>query len=131
MSQASSSIDYSKYVALKLSNADGIMTVTISNPGKKNAVTPRMSEELAIIWEDLWMDPEVRVIILTGDGNDFCSGADLAGISARHGTAPPSRLTHPTTRVARKHVMGIIECEKPVIAKVRGVAYGLGINMAL
>ncbi len=123
--------DYSKYVALKLSKADGIMTVTISNPGKKNAVTPRMSEELAIVWEDLWVDPEVKVIILTGDGNDFCSGADLSGIAARHGTEPPARLTHPTTRVAKKHVMAIMECEKPVIAKVRGVAYGLGVNMAL
>ncbi len=71
------------------------------------------------------------MIILTGEGNDFCSGADLGGIASRHGAAPPERLTHPTTRVAKKHVYAIMECEKPVIAKVRGVAYGLGINMAL
>ena len=42
---------YDKYRALKLSLSDGIMTVTLSNPGKKNAVYPEMSEELTVVWE--------------------------------------------------------------------------------
>lgn len=124
-------VDYSPFTALKLAKADGILTVTISNPGKKNACTPQMSEELATIWETIWIDPEVKVVILTGEGDAFCAGADLSAIAARHGTEPPARITHPTTRVAKKHVLGIMECEKPVIAKVRGPAYGLGVNMAL
>ncbi|WP_447752256.1 enoyl-CoA hydratase/isomerase family protein [Sphingopyxis fribergensis] len=122
---------YEQFTALRLERTEGILTITISNPAKKNAVTPQMSEELATIWEAVWTDAETRVVILTGDGDNFCSGADLSGIAARHGSAPPERLTHPTTRVAKKHVYGIMECEKPVLAKVRGVAYGLGVNMAL
>lgn len=125
-------VDYSRYTALKLSNVDGIMTITLSNPGKRNAVTKRMQEELSMIWEDVWADAEVKAIIFTGEGGDFCSGADvseLASIAASE--AKPVSYLNRSTRYARKHVLGPIECEKPVIAKVRGVAYGMGANMAL
>ena len=125
-------IDYSRYLALKLSLEEGIMTITLSNPGKRNAVTMRMQEELSMIWEDVWADAEVKAIILTGEGDDFCSGADVSELAdiAASDEKPVSYLNR-STRYARKHVMGPIECEKPVIAKVRGVAYGMGANMAL
>ena len=124
--------DYSRYQALKLSLEDGIMTVTLSNPGKRNAVTMRMQDELANIWEDLWVDPEVKAIILTGEGDDFCSGADMGDLAeAAASDEQVVSYVNRCTRYARKHVLGILECEKPVIAKVRGVAYGMGVNMAL
>lgn len=127
--------DYSRYTGLGLSLSDGIMTVTLSNPGRKNAVTPEQNDELTTIWEDLWEDPEVQVIILTGEGDDFCSGADLSRLVKRAEgtleTEPKFAPVHQTSRKARKHVLGILDCEKPVIAKVRGVAYGLGVNLAL
>jgi enoyl-CoA hydratase len=127
--------DYSRYSGLGLSLTDGIMTVTLSNPGRKNAVTPLQGDELVTIWEDLWEDPDVRVIILTGEGNDFCSGADVSSLIKKSEQVSPQegRVTplNPTSRKARKHVYGILECEKPIIAKVRGVAYGLGVNLAL
>jgi enoyl-CoA hydratase len=111
------------------------MTVTLSNPGRKNAISPRQGDELVTIWEDLWEDPEVRVIILTGEGDDFCSGADVSSLArkAEQAGAPEARVkpVNQTSRKARKHVYGILDCEKPVIAKVRGVAYGLGVNLAL
>jgi len=120
-----------KYKGLKLNLVDGIMTVTISNPRKKNAVTGEMSAELTTIWEDLSVHPDVKVIIVTGEGNDFCSGVDLSTQNQRFAGARASSQVNTTTRSARKHVMGILECEKPTIAKVRGVAYGMGVNMAL
>ena len=127
-------IDYSRYKGLKLDLKDGIMTVTLSNPGKKNAVTPVMSHELTMIWDDLWADPDVEVIILTGDGDAFCSGVDISQQTSRmvdSKSEKPRRVLNATSRHARKHVMGIIECEKPILAKVRGPAYGMGVNMAL
>jgi enoyl-CoA hydratase len=120
-----------KYKALKLDLADGIMTVTLSNPRKKNAVTGDMSGELTTVWEDLSVHPDVKVIVVTGDGNDFCSGVDLSTQNQRFAGARPSSQVNSVTRSARKHVMGILDCEKPTIAKVRGVAYGMGVNMAL
>ncbi len=89
--------DYSKYKALKLNLVDGIMTLTLSNPSKRNAMNVPMSQESTTIWDDLWLDPAVKVIILTGEGNDFCSGVDLSGLGARDWRGP----THPATRSAR------------------------------
>jgi enoyl-CoA hydratase len=128
---------YARYTGLGLALREGIMTVTLSNPGRKNAITAVQGDELVTIWEDLWDDAAVRVIILTGEGGDFCSGADVSRLvgKAEAANAVPSELqvkpVNPTFRKARKHVYGILECEKPVIAKVRGVAYGLGVNLAL
>jgi enoyl-CoA hydratase len=131
MSTGKSDYDYSRYSALKLDLAEGIMTVTLSNPAKKNAATPKMSEELTTIWEDLSLDPAVKVIILTGEGKEFCSGVDLSTQPDRFSGQRTSSPVNTVTRSARKHVMGILDCEKPTLAKVRGVAYGMGVNMAL
>ncbi len=125
-------VDYSKYKELKLDLRDRIMTLTLSNPGRKNAVTPVMNAELATIWDDLWLDPEVSVIIFTGEGDAFCSGADLKALNAEFTSdVKPRNVVNPVTRVAKKHVLGILECEKPVLAKVRGPAYGMGVNLAM
>lgn len=123
--------DYSRYKELKLNNDKGIMTVTISNPGKRNAINPEASYELAGIFGDLWIDPEVKVIILTGEGEHFSSGADIGTIGSASADAPESLPTNIVTYRAKRHVYGILECEKPVIAKIRGVAYGAAVNMAL
>lgn len=124
--------DYSRYTDLKLSFDGGVATVTLSNPGKKNACSMRAQDELTTIWDDLWVDPQVRIIILTGEGGDFCAGADVSDLaSASSSTETEMQYVNRNTRYARKHVMGILECEKPIIAKVRGVAYGMGVNMAL
>ncbi len=125
-------VDYAEYQALKLSLTDRILTVTLSNPGRRNAVTPRMSVELARIWNDIWDDRNVSVVILTGEGDSFCSGADLSilGDSDANPELEPRPLNI-TTRVARKHVMGLLDLEKPVIAKLRGPAFGLGATLAL
>ncbi len=126
------SYDYSRYKALKLSLSDiGVMTVTLSNPGRKNAVTPEMGAELTTIWDDLLIDTDVKVIILTGEGADFCSGADMNSLAKRADQQPVSRPVTTTTRSGRRHILSLLDCEKPVIAKVRGVAYGLGVNLAL
>jgi enoyl-CoA hydratase len=120
-----------RYEALMVSMEGGIVTVTLSNPPRRNAITPKMSQELAAIWDDLADDPAVRVIIFTGEGSDFCAGADFSGERPDRGQDEDVRPVNWVTRAARKHVLGILECEKPVIAKVRGAAYGMGVSMAL
>ena len=115
------------YQALKLSLQDGVMTVTLSNPGRKNALTPRMLDELTTVWADLAADPAVKVIMLTGEGGDFCAGADLSQMDAITGRGDDAGGGH----VERPHVLCLVDCPKPTLAKVRGVAYGLGVNLAL
>ena len=124
-------IDYAAYSALKIARHDRILTITLSNPSRRNAITPAMSVELARIWEDVWDDQQTAVIILTGEGDAFCAGADLSLLQDSGHEPPPPTVLNGTTRIARKHVMGILDCEKPVIAKLRGPAFGLGATLAL
>jgi enoyl-CoA hydratase len=124
-------IDYSRYAALKMTLRERVLTITLSNPGRRNAVTPAMSDELARIWDDVWQDEKVAVVILTGEGDAFCAGVDLALLKESDQAPAPPSVLNVTTRIARKHVMGILDCEKPVIAKVRGPAFGLGATLAL
>ncbi|WP_231983024.1 enoyl-CoA hydratase/isomerase family protein [Nocardia sp. 852002-20019_SCH5090214] len=101
---------------------DGVVAVVMSRPEKKNAGSPAMWRELAETFTEIERTPGDRVMVLTGAGGDFCSGADLDGISgdaldymkrASHAAAALSALTIPT------------------IAKVDGVAVGAGWNLAL
>lgn len=124
-------VDYAAYSALKITLRERILTITLSNPGRRNAVSPAMSEELARIWDDVWEDQNAAVVILTGEGDSFCSGADLSLLKDSGEASPPATVLNGTTRIARKHVMGILDCEKPVIAKLRGPAFGLGATLAL
>ncbi len=124
-------VDYSKYQSLKVAREDGILTVTLSNPGKRNAINIQTSEELCHIWDDAQLDPDVQVIILTGEGDSFCSGADISVLATEVKGEQKKSLTNPSSRLGRKHIMGMLDCEKPILAKVRGVAYGLGLSLAL
>jgi enoyl-CoA hydratase len=134
--KVSGTYDYSSYSGLGLSKSDGIMTITLSNPGRRNAMTGAQGVEMTRIWEDVWLDPEVSVVILTGADGDFCSGADVSGLARsaaerEAGASPRSSPVNSISRTAKKHVYSILDCEKPIIAKVRGVAYGMGVNIAL
>ncbi|MFF3518536.1 enoyl-CoA hydratase/isomerase family protein, partial [Streptomyces sp. NPDC002573] len=61
---------------LLLRRDGGMATVIISNPAERNAMTLAMWQELPILLHRLAADPAVRVLVLTGDGDTFCSGAD-------------------------------------------------------
>lgn len=121
-------VDYDKYEMLKLSKRDGVLSITLNNPSRKNAVNRRMHLELERIWDDVDADDDVRVAVITGEGGEFCSGIDLSGIQAESEGGKSGR---PRTRGARRLFWNMLDCEKPIIAKVRGVAYGLGVNIAL
>jgi enoyl-CoA hydratase len=121
---------YSQYNALivKKDTERKILTITLSNPGKKNAITREMDRELGSIFDDAWADDDVNVIVLTGDGDSFCAGADVSNLQ----TYTRSKdLKGPSTRSIKRVFFSMLDCEKPIIAKVRGPAYGLGVNLAL
>jgi enoyl-CoA hydratase len=121
-------IDPSRYETLKISKTDGIVTVTLNNPARKNAVSRKMHLELERVWDDIDADYDARVAILTGEGDAFCSGIDLSGINEENETGSRAR---PRTRGARRLFWNMLDCETPIIARVRGVAYGLGASIAL
>jgi enoyl-CoA hydratase len=121
-------IDPQRYEMIKVSKRDGVATLTLNNPGRKNAINRRMHTELEHVWDDIDADDEVRVAVLTGEGGAFCSGIDLTGQQQQN---EEGRSGRPRTRGARRLFWNMLDCEKPIISKVRGVAYGLGVNVAL
>ena len=112
---------------LEVLRQDGIVTVTMNRPSKKNAANGTMWAELKQTFLEVGSNPDDRVMVLTGAGGEFCSGADLSG-----GSAQPDRL-HPLSsmRNITEVCMALARIPQPTIAKVRGVAVGAGCNMAL
>lgn len=119
--------DYARYTRLIVSRDGGVLTVTLNNPAKKNAVDAAMHSELADIFYDIAKDEETRVVVLTGAGNAFCAGGDIGWMK----TGLSERATEPDTGEAKRIVFGLLDLEIPVIAKVRGPAVGLGATLAL
>jgi 2-(1,2-epoxy-1,2-dihydrophenyl)acetyl-CoA isomerase len=104
--------------------ADGVVTVTMNRPAKKNAVNPTMWRELQECFVEVSKRSDDRVLILTGAGGAFCSGADLGDVDL---SVHPSSLMRTVGEVA----VTLHRVPKPTIAKVHGVAAGAGCNMAL
>lgn len=111
---------------LQIDRADGVVTVTLNRPHRKNAMDLTMFDELRDAFRQISANPDVdRVVIVTGAGGAFCSGVDL------------SELDHVTThrlpwmRQVGEAAAALHHLPQPVIAKVVGVAAGAGCNLAL
>ncbi|WP_406457455.1 enoyl-CoA hydratase-related protein [Streptomyces sp. NBC_00876] len=108
---------------------DGIATILLNRPERKNAFTIDMVHAWADALTDAQRDPEVRVIVVTGAGGSFCSGVDLSAFKGekRAPLGEKELLTQNVHRVA----LALEDIDKPVIAAVAGPAVGAGMDMAL
>lgn len=100
--------------------------VTLSRPEKKNAMLLAMRDQLAELCEQINDQPEIRAVVLTGAGTDFCAGADIGemGMGGINGSFLRARHMH-------KVIRALARVQKPLIAATRGVAVGMGFSMAL
>src|ERR1700744_714463 len=104
---------------------DGVATVTLDRPGRRNALDPQAFDQLAAELTALERDPDVRVVVITGAGGDFCAGADRADDDG--GRPHPLVSMEAVNRAA----VALHRLSAPTIAKVDGVAVGAGLNLAL
>ena len=119
--------------------ADGVARITINDPGRGNALTADMRDELADRLDWASADLGVRVVVLTGAGErHFCTGANLAGPQKPGPERPegaPDRAMGDAARMIRRGwqrlVASILDCEKPVVASVNGTAAGGGAQLVL
>lgn len=110
--------------SLLVDQAHGVRTLTLNRPEVRNAVNAELWEGLHQAFVAAGRDPAVRVVVVTGAGDGFCSGADLSG---GPGMADP--LTW--MRYIGDAALALHRLAKPTIAKVNGVAAGAGANLAL
>jgi 2-(1,2-epoxy-1,2-dihydrophenyl)acetyl-CoA isomerase len=106
----------------------GIVTITLNRPEKKNAINATMWEELLPTFREIAATSTDRVVVITGAGGAFCSGADLSGGGADTGQ---SRHQWFAMRAVGDVALALQRLPQPTIAKVGGVAAGAGCNLAL
>tara|TARA_B100000953_G_C17981730_1_gene409320 strand:+ start:294 stop:1076 length:783 start_codon:yes stop_codon:yes gene_type:complete len=114
---------------IQLTQEENIATVTINRPEVKNAVTSDMWDELQRVFTELGYQDDVRAVIVTGAGDDFCSGADVGGMGSR--SEGPRLHQLDSMRKVGDCCLSLFNMPKVTIAKVPGVAVGAGMNLAL
>lgn len=122
------------YEQITYEMSDGIATITLSRPERMNAFTPLMLDEWLAALTDAHTDDEVRVVILTGTGRGFCTGADISRGGEGLSLVDRSRSHVENRNFLRDSVQRIPRLvsimEKPYIAAVNGAAVGAGMDMA-
>lgn len=106
---------------------DTLAVLTLSNPGRRNAIDGGMAARLADAAREITADDAVRAVLLRGEGGVFCAGGDLkGGVVASAGEDPASLL-----RTFYDNALSLLDVDIPCVAAVAGPAYGAGLALAL
>lgn len=117
----SSDVSTSEHILTEI--RDRIFQITLNRPEKKNALTQAMYKALADALDAADADAEVRVILIAGNGDCFCSGNDVMDFLGGFEMEESSPVV--------RFLMGLASARKPVIAAVNGKAVGIGVTMLL
>lgn len=110
-------------MSIKTATLNGVATIEIARPEKKNALTMAMYQQMAEAILDAQLDASVRAVLITGQPGIFTSGNDLEDFMQR----PPQGADSPVF----KFMAALTECDKPVVAAVTGAGIGIGTTMLL
>jgi enoyl-CoA hydratase/carnithine racemase len=109
---------------VRIEQAGGVLSITLARPERRNAITVAMYAALAEAFEAAAGDPDVRVIRISGEGQDFAAGNDLADFLQ---ALPRDTTEIPVWRLLR----ALARCEIPVVAAVQGNCVGIGTTLLL
>ena len=121
-------MDTSGYETLALKQEGALLTVTLNRPALRNATNNLMERELCRAFRDAGHDTETRVVVLTGAGEVFSAGGDFDYI--RDNLANPAKGWD-AGQWGKQVIFTILDCVKPVIAKINGHCIGFGATLAL
>jgi len=110
---------------------EGLLTVTLNRPKRKNAINASMWNELDAVLTEAELDPDVRAMVLTGAEGNFSAGADLSGEESNGVTGRGPQLVLHEMRVVGRILGRVHRLPKPTIAAVDGVAVGVALGIAL
>ena len=122
-------MDYASYDRLNFERlADGVLLITLNRPEVYNAADEMMHSQLARVWADVSLDEQTRVAVVTGAGRAFSAGGDLAMVQRMIGDH--DRVTRMLTEMSDL-VYNMVNCQKPIVSAINGVAVGAGLVVAL
>ena len=119
---------YDHYETIAVTREGRILTITMNRPDVLNATNAVLHRELSEIFYDVNLDTDADIIIFTGAGRAFSAGGDTAWMQTM---IDDQAIWRRTVQEGKKIVNGLLDLEKPIIAKVNGPAAGLGATMAL
>ena len=107
---------------LLVDKKDGVAVVKLNRPEKLNAVSLKMRLEFLNLLDDITVDDEVKVVIVTGAGRAFCAGADISEFHEKTEDDESKKKRARTKDMVKR----IYEFEKPIIGAINGVSAGDG-----
>ncbi len=122
-------ISYDQYEGVLTEKKDKVLTITLNAPESMNAFSAVMHRTMSRIWDDVADDHEVNVVVLTGAGKAFSAGGNV--IAMQQKIDNPEIWDATTVPEAKRIVFRMLECDKPIIARLNGHAVGLGATVAL
>ncbi len=121
-------LTYQDFPSLRFEPGEhGVLNLVLDSPGL-NSVGPQMHRDLADVWPVIDRDPDVRVVLVRGEGKAFSSGGSFELIDETIGDYE-GRIR--IMREARDLVLNLVNLDKPVVSAIRGPAVGAGLVVAL
>jgi enoyl-CoA hydratase/carnithine racemase len=111
------------YEKVRVAQTGPVLTLTLDNPARRNAIGPQMVGELLDALAAAQNDASVRVVVLTGAGKGFCAGGDFGSMGGADGGTPARHGDY------AELLLTLWKAEKPVVAKVNGHALGGGLGL--
>jgi 2-oxoglutaroyl-CoA hydrolase len=112
----------SEYDGFAVARQGDVATITLDVPGKLNRVSMAARDQLATVFADLDADGAIRFVVLTGADGTFTAGGDIAGFLQRSPWA---------VSLLARNVAAPERCSKPVVARLEGYVFGVGLELAL
>jgi enoyl-CoA hydratase/carnithine racemase len=124
-----------EFESIRYETRDGLARITLARPDKRNAVSLQMFHELGDAAEAAGSDPNVRGVLVAGEGPSFCAGIDLALLAelaplASRAAEQPDQF-RAFVRMAQRPFLALARMPKPTVAAVQGHALGAGFQLAL
>jgi enoyl-CoA hydratase/carnithine racemase len=123
---------YNELPMLKAEKSQNVLWLSLNNPNTSNSITYEMIDSLVTVLKKAELDATVRVVVLTGEGKNFCSGGDLKNMQSRS-----EMFAGEANELRQRYEQGIQQMSKaiegfskPLIAMVNGAAAGAGCDLA-
>lgn len=113
---------------VKYECSGGVATITLNRPESLNSMTDEFMRGIIAAFEKVEADESVRVVVLTGEGRGFCSGADLSEAAE---PGDPSQATDEMGGSFNPAILAVTNCPVPTVGRINGVAAGGGFGLAL